>query len=88
MLSISVKPSQASKRKRDARSGETRPAVAICIEHDASAQCWVKTQDVSKIILNRENIYLDKILLSTVTVGRVRILTTFLVSFAGAHVFP
>ena len=53
VLSISVKPSQASKRKRDARSGETRPAVAICIEHDASAQCWVKTQDGSIINSNR-----------------------------------
>ena len=44
VLSISVKTSKASQRKRDTRSGERRPAVAICIEHDMSSQCWVKTQ--------------------------------------------
>ena len=54
---ISVKTSKASQRKRDARSGERRPAVAICIEHDMSSQCWVKTQDGSIISLDWENIH-------------------------------
>ena len=49
--------SKASQRKRDARSGERRPAVAICIEHDMSSQCWVKTQDGSIISLDWENIH-------------------------------
>ena len=57
VLSISVKTSKASQRKGDARSGERRPAVAICIEHDMSSQCWVKTKDGSIISLNLENIH-------------------------------
>ena len=57
VLSISVKTSKASQRKRDTRSGERRPAVAICIEHDMSSQCWVKTQDGSIISLDWENIH-------------------------------
>ena len=57
VLSISVKTSKASQRKGNARSGERRPAVAICIEHDMSSQCWVKTQDGSIISLDWENIH-------------------------------
>ena len=56
VLSISTKTSKASERNRNARSGERKPAVAICMEHDASSQFWVKTEDGAIISLNCEDI--------------------------------
>ena len=51
VLSISVKISKTSSRKNNAK-GERKPGKSVCLEHDVSAQFWVKSDSDNGAIIS------------------------------------